>query len=253
VHVRNLFVSAWGTSFRYGEVGPNNICTSGQPDLVQIWAVGSTAPRDVTLEGSLVHDNNQNGCLSNGDHPDALQVYPAGGTSPNITIRGNRFWWCGTQCIFLGDGVFPNALIENNMVEETDACGNCGGSGEVNVDLPSSGIVRYNTIEGSTVAGSAQVYGNLFLTSPWSCGSASWSYNVFAPGGVSCGTNATKGVPILSNGSPYSGDRQADWHLSASDTVATNHGNPASYPALDLDGQARPMGGAPDAGADEAR
>jgi hypothetical protein len=36
-----------------------------------------------------------------------------------------------------------------------------------------------------------------------------------------------------------------------SGAAAIDHGDPASYPAKDIDGQARPMGGMPDAGADE--
>jgi len=41
-----------------------------------------------------------------------------------------------------------------------------------------------------------------------------------------------------------------DLHLTAS-SPAINAGNPAGYPAVDIDGQARPLGGAPDAGSDE--
>jgi len=41
-----------------------------------------------------------------------------------------------------------------------------------------------------------------------------------------------------------------DLHLLAG-SGAIGAGDPANYPALDIDGQARPMGVAPDAGADE--
>jgi hypothetical protein len=42
------------------------------------------------------------------------------------------------------------------------------------------------------------------------------------------------------------------YHLSSSDTCAKGRGNPSSYPATDIDGEARPQGGSvPDAGADE--
>jgi len=39
----------------------------------------------------------------------------------------------------------------------------------------------------------------------------------------------------------------------SSTSPAIDAGNTADYPGLDVDGQARPMGGAPDAGADESR
>jgi hypothetical protein len=57
---------------------------------------------------------------------------------------------------------------------------------------------------------------------------------------------------MLSTGAPYSGDNKADWHISTADTCARGAGDPSSYPPTDLDGQSRPLGGTPDAGADEA-
>ena len=66
-------------------MGTGNLCS----DLVQSadeptfgWAV----------EYNLVHDNTSNGC--GGAHIDAFDVYVV-----DAVIRGNRVWWCGTQCI----------------------------------------------------------------------------------------------------------------------------------------------------------
>ena len=42
-----------------------------------------------------------------------------------------------------------------------------------------------------------------------------------------------------------------DYHL-APGSAAIDRGDPNRYPATDIDGQTRPMGLAPDAGADEA-
>jgi hypothetical protein len=36
-------------------------------------------------------------------------------------------------------------------------------------------------------------------------------------------------------------------------SAAIDAGDPSSYPSVDIDGQRRPLGAAPDAGADEAR
>jgi hypothetical protein len=201
-----------------------------------------------------VHDNNQNPCLGNGDHTDALQIYPGGGNPDNVVIRGNRFWWCGEQCVFLGDGDYTHTVVENNMIEETGACGNCGPAMEVNFYSanPTGDVFQYNTVDGfASLPPNIPARGNVFLTSQ-NCSGANYSFNVFAAsGGSTCGSNAKRCAPILANGSPYSGDNKADWHLSTSDTCARGAGDPSSYPATDLDGQPRPGSGAPDAGADE--
>jgi hypothetical protein len=49
------------------------------------------------------------------------------------------------------------------------------------------------------------------------------------------------------NASPGSFDLQL-----APGSPALNHGDPGSYPTRDIDGQSRPLGSGPDAGADEA-
>ena len=125
--------------------------------------------------------------------------------------------------------------------------------------------VRYNTIEGydgygrdPDRPGNATIYGNLFLTQYIGCAgggtvTASYSGNVFAPGSDNCGTGAKFCVPRLANGSLYTNvDRQADYHLAANDTCAKGAGSASGLPAQDIDEEARPQGGAPDAGADES-
>jgi hypothetical protein len=53
--------------------------------------------------------------------------------------------------------------------------------------------------------------------------------------------------PRMPNGTPGS----FDLHL-APGSPALNRGDPGTYPAPDIDGQSRPLGSGPDAGADEA-
>ena len=256
IHAASTFNTAHGLTIRYSEIGPNAECTSGAADLSDFWPNAGT-PRNIFLLYNLIHTDNQNSCLNNGDHTDALQIYPAGGTVDNVVIRGNRFWWCGEQCIFLGDGNYTHTVIENNMVEETDACGNCGPAMEVNFfsdnNASTGDVFQYNTVEGvAQLPNNVPARGNVFLT-PQSCTGAVYSFDVFpASGGSTCGTSPKRCTPLLASGSFYSGDRNADWHISSSDTCARDAGDPTSFPPTDIDQQIRPMGKAPDAGADEA-
>ena len=252
VHIRNVKTSSDFSTLRYSEVGPSdlgvgNLCS----DLVQ----SADEPTDGwVIEYNIVHDNKNDGC--NGAHIDAFDVYVTNGV-----IRGNRIWWCGTQCIFTGDP--SSILIENNMIEETNACGS-GCDGPQELAVMGTTTVRYNTIEGDDGygrdpdrPGNATIYGNLFLSKYNHCAgggavSASYDRNVFAPGNITCGTNSKACTPRLADGNLYSDvDRQADYHLAANDTCALGAGSPSSYPAEDIDEVSRPQGGAPDAGADE--
>jgi hypothetical protein len=207
---------------------------------------------DAVVEYNLIHDNLMAGC--NGAHIDALDLNMVNGV-----IRGNRIWSCGTQCVFTGDP--GSMLIENNMIEETNSCSDCGGPAEL--ALMGDNIVRYNTVEGGTGyglpdrPGNSTVYGNLFLGGTW-CQtgvtnvSVSYSNNVWLSGS-GCGTSPKVCVPRLADGSLYTNtDRQADFHLAANDTCTAGAGHPTLYPPRDLDEASRPSGGAvADAGADE--
>jgi hypothetical protein len=255
IHTRNSFNDADGITLQYSEIGPQNVCVPpNSSDLVQFWVVGTDAPTDMALLYNDIHDNNWNACDDNGDHPDALQVYPNFTTADNIQVIGNHFWHCGTQCIFVGGGSYTNTRVENNMVEESDDCNNCGVSGDVNYfseDPGGNNTFAYNTIEGNAVLPEGiQIVGNVFLSNH-SCAASTYSYNVFrTSGGSTCGSNTKRCTPLLSDGSPYSGDTDANWHISPTDTCARQAGNPSSFPAKDVDEQTRPIGTI-DAGADE--
>jgi hypothetical protein len=252
VHTRNVYYTADYSTFRFSEVGPNIPCQSGADDLV---LSGDEPVQGWVIEYNIIHDNRLDLCPGYGGHADALDLYLENGV-----VRGNRIWWCGTQCIFTGDP--GSMLIEDNMIEETNACGDgCASPGEL--VLMGTNTVRYNTIEGSDGygrdpdrPGNSTIYGNLFLTRHDNCASrgvvrVTYDHNVFPPRS-NCGSNAEYCVPRLADGRVYTNtDRQADFHLATNDTCAVGAGDPGKFPPLDLDEATRPQCGAADAGADE--
>jgi len=258
VHTRNVKTSSDYSTLRYSEIGPSDMGTGNLcSDLVQ---TADEPTKGWVVEYNTVHDNKSTGC---GDaHIDAFDLYVTNGV-----IRGNRVWWCGTQCLFTGDP--SSMLVENNMIEETKACGS-GCAGPQELALMGTFTVRYNTIEGDDGygkddpsdprPGTGTVYGNVFLGPvQYTCrdtGSsiikATRSNNIYPPGSDACGTSPKNCVPRLATGSLYTDvDRQADYHIAANDTCALNAGKPGDYAPLDVDRETRPLGGTPDAGADE--
>ena len=87
-------------------------------------------------------------------------------------------------------------------------------------------------------------YGNIMKNGACTSG-VTYSDNVFMPGSALCGANARQCAPA------FTSSASADFHLLATDSCARDAVHPAAYPATDVDGQARPSGAAPDAGADE--
>jgi len=178
----------------------------------------------------------------------------------NITIRNSKFQNCADDDIFMqdwpGNGLH-DVTIENNWIDAPRANGVIQG----NISLSFSGrnnivwtnfLVRNNTIFGAIDAGNGQtggwnnvkIVGNLGADP--SCQSASgltWSHNVWT--GKAC-SSSDKLVGDLGLVDPNS----FDYDLKPS-SPAINAGDPSSYPATDINGAARPLGGAPDAGAEE--
>jgi hypothetical protein len=108
-----------------------------------------------------------------------------------------------------------------------------------------------NTGSCATGTNGLQVYGNIFQRVVASCGGGTFAYDVFTPGGSTCGSNAKLCTVTFAQPVPAFGGAKPDGHLASSDTCATDAADPVRFPAVDADGESRPVGVAPDAGMDE--
>jgi hypothetical protein len=89
-----------------------------------------------------------------------------------------------------------------------------------------------------------RVVGNVGPRTAWACESrVTFRYNVWD--GVTCGSTDLNAPMSFVNAAA------GDFHLRAG-AAAIDRGDPTSYPLTDSEGQARPQGAGPDAGADEA-
>jgi hypothetical protein len=214
----------------------------------------STAPTNILIDGVWFHDwiDVDPG---QANHIECLQI----GSGVNLTIRNSRFERCGTHDIFIRswgtiNGSYhplKNVVVENNFLGKTDA-----GFYSIQFvdDLATdstSFVVRNNStlqaFHDGIERGTISFVGNVLdsMTS-WECGQSTpsrWSYNVYESG-VKCGS--TDFVGAVS----YRDRAGLDLHLLAG-SAAIGRGSPTNYAAADIDGEARPLGGAPDAGADE--
>jgi hypothetical protein len=249
LNVQNVYFEANDFTIRFSDIGPNNPCRSPADDLVLSATPGTPGgTEDVVIEGNRIHNNDSRRCPT--VHADALDLYLEGGV-----VRGNRIWACGTQCVWQGDR--GSILVENNMIEETNAYGGRTAA-PCEIGMAGANTIRYNTLEGSIcfagrLPARATVYGNVFLNAQGRCDRAArYSYNVFpASGGRACGVRARRGRPRLATGRLYTNvDRRANYHLHRTDRAARGKGNRARFPSRDFDRNRRPIGRV-DAGADE--
>jgi len=195
------------------------------------------------------------------DHTECLQFEPA----DYVTIRDSVFTRCDTITLafftsLAGDSKSPagfaapdHIVLENNFIDHSyDAtggptynalqigeCTNCvirNNSWLQNTHLPCNppcGEISRNNV----------VVGNVGPQSECGNGGITFSHNVFL--GIACGPT-DKNVRSLGFVSP----RALNLHLRAS-SPAVNAGDPRDFPRRDIDGQRRPIGPRPDAGADE--
>jgi hypothetical protein len=217
---------------------------------------------DVRVTGSSIH----NEC-----------VYSSG---PNLTVRRSHFWNCPTMDLFITRGTWWNqpayggVTIENNVFEHSTMeergswhhygllfGGQLREGGAPLKDLK----VRYNTFEqavgldsGFRASGSSEWVGN--VGGGWDCiPGMRFRHNV----GERCSATDRKVAVASSCGRPACGSPRTasqgwvdpakhNFRLKAG-APAVNAGDPADFPRVDKDGNRRPAGRRPDAGAYEYR
>jgi len=249
---------------RIGPLSYGNPCNgSAHPEVQNAYdaIIGSKLKRshDLLFDGDTFENFSR--CTSS-DHTECLQVEPA----DNVTIRNSVFRRCDTMVInfandLAGDSKSAagyaapnNILIENNFLDE--AMDHSGGPTyyALNIRECTNCTIRYNSwlqeprMPNGEVSLNNKFIGNLGPMSQYNCYSngVSYSYNVWK--GAACGPTD---LNVASLGFLNATTGSFDLHL-APGSPALNRGDPGSYPAGDIDGQSRPLGSGPDAGADEA-
>jgi hypothetical protein len=256
-----LFAPLSNFSMYGGSVGPTwDDDHDGAPGQSQVGINlngGSNVSRNLLFDGVRFHDNRR---IDNLQHTSCLML----GGGNGVTIRNSKFQNCAIFDLFVTwwNFVSPqyppatNILLENNFFAAAVAgCSTCT-AGYFSVefaDYPpvwANVTIRNNSaVQAMNFVGSHSnfvVTGNAMPQLGYSCKSdITYSYNVVTGG--TCGTS-DKLVSDLGFVNPAGGD----YHLLAG-SPAIDAGNPNNYPTTDIDGQARPMGPRPDAGADETR
>jgi hypothetical protein len=214
-------------------------------------------PRKILFDGVSFHDWQ---AASADQHTECLQILAGDG----ITIRNSVFKNCATakggrgatgdlQISWFGRGPKTrNVLLENNFFYPSGNYYAIQSGDYTNLDF------RYNSISGPVLVGGGwgdgtpvEFVGNVMRlgdckaphNGPGRVAPFVFRYNVIDGG--TCGAtdvNAPSGFV----------DAHNNLHLRPG-AAAINRGDPRSYPRRDIDGQRRPKGGRPDAGADEAR
>lgn len=221
-----------------GLVCPNTTVSNSEigPSIDNNTKIYSDA-NPVLIEGNYFHDNDR----SNSDQHIECLYFVA---TVNLTFRRNVVGPCdiiGIHAKEPGTGQFLNNTLENNVF--------LPGSNGVQYTgyTPCANFVfRYNVVADGLIDNCSPrtVEGNIFIGSGDSSCSG-WAYNVFT--GSSCGPNSITSTEAALFVDPTNDN----FHLKAG-SPAIDRGDPSYYPSADIDGDPRPLGPRPDAGAYEA-
>jgi hypothetical protein len=208
---------------------------------------------NITIDGLFEHDLTRDRDPS--AHDDCIQT----GDVTNLVIRNSRFFNCGTQGLFLNPyngGVTKNIILENNWFGTAQLGYNIVYVGEAQgVTMRNNSFTGGMYVDGPTSSGVTMV-NNMLNVDAYTCQTLASASDLFD---YNLSPNTCSGakhhlvkaglVAQYTNGSTT--DAAAfDLHLKAGAT-AIDEGSPTGSAANDFDRQARPIGGAPDIGADE--
>jgi hypothetical protein len=216
-------------------------------------------PKNVTIDGLLIHDQNGDaGRIASDCHFGGLFLVTVDG----LVIRNSVFSQNVVYNIQVQNFSGPaptNVTLENNWfgcsVDWLYNGTKCAGQADLQFNAASN-FSNWNIRHNSFVSGIGQYvpgasYSNVTVAGntggrPSNCyAGMTFKNNAWVDG--TCGS-ADKSIPSLPFVSTSVGGE--DLHLTAG-SGAIDAGSAASAPSGDIDGQSRPMGAAPDAGADE--
>jgi hypothetical protein len=221
---------------------------AGSPNVAPVKIQGSPAPSDITFDGVIFHDAVRT------DPAAHLECIYAADVQ-RFTVRNSQFRNCAIMDLFITklSGVNPrDVLIENNFFDITGSHSNSLSKGYYtlmvasHLDNATNFTIRNNSLaEGMSIdAGSVtnfKIEGNVGPLSACRSG-VTYTANVWTS--VSCSSSDKQAA------SGYVDPANYDLHLAAG-SAAIDAMTAGSAPAADIDGDARPKGAAPDAGADE--
>jgi hypothetical protein len=240
-----------------GDYGP---MVDGVSHINACGVAGCFPAEDILIDGALFHDYT---VTDPAKHSECLMIWPG----RRVTIRNSTFRNCTDFDVLVKPyntslvGLPGEITLENNFLDEPvigEGCfcnrgGNAIALTQGGGESWSGAQIRYNSTLGGIrvdpMIRNANLTGNIARKDTnYSCQTnISYAYNIWS--GAKC--SATDKTAALSELflSPTSG---AALDLSLrSGAAAIDAGNPASFPPTDGRGNARPVGGAPDAGAHE--